>query len=232
MRGAARPALQQLPHHGAVFADACGAQVRRNHHNGEHGVHHRDGHWPAGRHRADPNATAPWPKRCDSTATPRPRLASGTRRQRGKPASPDRSIAGRRTRVSTSSTGFLAARQPVGAVPVRRHGRGRTAQRSELPLHDRHDRQGVAWIKYQKRSRRRSRRSSTSRRALPMPAHVPKEWIARWKGKLTRAGQDVRIPCAADQAGVVAGTRLAPKPPEIRDWTSSRPTRSGCSRTG
>ncbi len=33
--------------------------------------------------------------------------------------------------------------QPVGAVPLRRHRRGRAAERPELPLHDRHDREGA-----------------------------------------------------------------------------------------
>ena len=33
--------------------------------------------------------------------------------------------------------------QPVGAVPLRRHRRRRAAERPELPLHDRHDRQGA-----------------------------------------------------------------------------------------
>jgi hypothetical protein len=40
---AGRPALQQLPHHGALLADPCGAQVRPQPPRRQHGLDHRDG---------------------------------------------------------------------------------------------------------------------------------------------------------------------------------------------
>ena len=57
--------------------------------------------------------------------------------------------------------------------------------------------------------------------ATHAPHHVPKEWIARWKGKFDQGWDKLREQTLARQiaAGVVpAGTRLAPKPPAIKDW--------------
>jgi arylsulfatase len=50
---------------------------------------------------------------------------------------------------------------------------------------------------------------------------VPKEWIARWKGKFDQGWDKLREETLARQIamGVVPpGTKLAPKPPEIKDW--------------
>jgi len=75
----------------------------------------------------------------------------------------------------------------------------------------------VAWIKYQK--------AITPDKpffvyfapgATHAPHHVPKEWIARWKGKFDQGWDKVRKRPFARQLkmGVVpAGTKLAPKPP-------------------
>ena len=49
--GPRRPALQQLPHHRGVLADARGAEVRPQPSHGEHGLHHRDGDRLPGRDR-------------------------------------------------------------------------------------------------------------------------------------------------------------------------------------
>ena len=80
----------------------------------------------------------------------------------------------------------------------------------------------VAWIKYQK--------AITPDKpffvyfapgATHAPHHVPKEWIARWKGKFDQGWDKVREETFARQLkmGVVpAGTKLAPKPPAIKDW--------------
>jgi arylsulfatase A-like enzyme len=57
--------------------------------------------------------------------------------------------------------------------------------------------------------------------ATHAPHHVPKEWIARWKGKFDMGWDKLREETLARQIamGVVPpGTRLAPKPPEIKDW--------------
>jgi arylsulfatase len=57
--------------------------------------------------------------------------------------------------------------------------------------------------------------------ATHAPHHVPKEWIARWKGKFDMGWDKLREQTLARQIamGVVPpGTKLAPKPPEIKDW--------------
>jgi len=57
--------------------------------------------------------------------------------------------------------------------------------------------------------------------ATHAPHHVPKEWIARYKGKFDQGWDRLREETLARQIklGVVpAGTRLAPKPPAIKDW--------------
>jgi arylsulfatase len=82
--------------------------------------------------------------------------------------------------------------------------------------------QAVAWIKYQK--------AMTPDKpffiyfapgAVHAPHHVPREWIARWKGKFDKGWDKVREETFARQlkTGVIpAGTKLAPKPREIKDW--------------
>jgi len=84
-----------------------------------------------------------------------------------------------------------------------------------------------AWIKYQK--------ALTPDKpcfiyfapgATHAPHHVPKEWIARWKGKFDKGWDVLRTESLARQIamGVVpAGTKLAPKPPAIKDWASLTP---------
>ncbi len=79
-----------------------------------------------------------------------------------------------------------------------------------------------AWIKYQK--------ALTPDKpvfvyfapgATHAPHHVPKEWIARWKGKFDQGWDKLREETFARQIqlGVVpAGTKLAPKPAAIKDW--------------
>ena len=57
--------------------------------------------------------------------------------------------------------------------------------------------------------------------ATHAPHHVPKEWIARYKGKFDRGWDKLREETLARQIalGVVpAGTKLAPKPAAIKDW--------------
>jgi arylsulfatase len=84
--------------------------------------------------------------------------------------------------------------------------------------------QAVAWIQYQK--------ALTPDRpffvyfapgATHAPHHVPKEWIARWKGKFDQGWDKLRDEILARQIekGVVPeGTPLAPKPQAIPDWDS------------
>jgi arylsulfatase A-like enzyme len=82
--------------------------------------------------------------------------------------------------------------------------------------------QAVAWMKYQK--------ALTPEKpffvyfapgATHAPHHVPKQWIARWKGKFDQGWDELRNEILARQIdmGVVPeGTRLAPKPEAIPDW--------------
>jgi arylsulfatase len=84
--------------------------------------------------------------------------------------------------------------------------------------------QAVAWIRYQK--------ALTPEKpffvyyapgATHAPHHVPKEWIAKWKGKFDQGWDAVRAETLARQiaAGVVpAGTKLARKPEAIKDWAA------------
>jgi hypothetical protein len=106
-----RAALQQLSHHGALFTDPGGAQVRsQSPHRPTWGS---SPNWrPAypGNTGEVPNASPRWRRCSASTDTAPPRSANGTRPPSGKPACPVRLTAGRRGRASTSSTVSLAAR--------------------------------------------------------------------------------------------------------------------------
>ncbi len=80
----------------------------------------------------------------------------------------------------------------------------------------------VAWIEYQK--------AITPEKpffvyfapgATHAPHHVPREWIARWKGKFDQGWDTLREETLARQIklGVVpAGTKLAPRADAIKDW--------------
>jgi arylsulfatase len=80
----------------------------------------------------------------------------------------------------------------------------------------------VAWIKYQKAlTPGKPSFVYFAPGATHAPHHVPKEWIARWHGKFDQGWDKIREETLARQVamGVVPkGTRLAPKPPAIKDW--------------
>jgi len=82
----------------------------------------------------------------------------------------------------------------------------------------------VAWIKYQKAlTPQKPSFTYFAPGATHAPHHVPKEWIARWKGKFDQGWDKMREESLARQIkmGLVpSGTRLAPKPPGIRDWSA------------
>jgi arylsulfatase len=62
--------------------------------------------------------------------------------------------------------------------------------------------------------------------ATHAPHHVPKEWIARYKGKFDKGWDAMREEVLARQIelGVVPpGTKLAPKPEAIKDWDELSP---------
>lgn len=85
----------------------------------------------------------------------------------------------------------------------------------------------IAWMQYQK--------SLTPDKpffiyfapgATHAPHHVPKEWIAKYKGKFDQGWDALREETLARQKrlGVVpAGTKLAPKPAAIKDWAALTP---------
>ena len=85
----------------------------------------------------------------------------------------------------------------------------------------------IDWVKYQK--------SLTPDKpffiyfapgATHAPHHVPKEWIAKYKGQFDQGWDKVREETLARQIklGVVpAGTVLAPKPAAIKDWSALSP---------
>jgi arylsulfatase len=79
-----------------------------------------------------------------------------------------------------------------------------------------------AWIKYQKAlTPDKPAFVYFAPGATHAPHHVPKEWIERWKGKFDQGWDTIREETLARQIkmGVVPpGTKLAPKPPEIKDW--------------
>ena len=79
-----------------------------------------------------------------------------------------------------------------------------------------------AWIKYQKAlTPERPSFVYFAPGATHAPHHVPKEWIAKWKGKFDAGWDRIREQSLARQIamGVVPpGTKLAPKPPAIKDW--------------
>ena len=82
--------------------------------------------------------------------------------------------------------------------------------------------QAVAWIKYQKAlTPDRPFMVYFAPGATHAPHHVPKEWIARWKGKFDQGWDALRQEILTRQIerGVVPeGTKLAPKPEAIPDW--------------
>jgi arylsulfatase len=79
-----------------------------------------------------------------------------------------------------------------------------------------------AWIKYQKAlTPDKPSFVYFAPGATHAPHHVPKEWIAKWKGKFDQGWDKLREETLARQIalGVVPpGTKLAPKPAAIKDW--------------
>ena len=79
-----------------------------------------------------------------------------------------------------------------------------------------------AWIKYQKAlAPNKPAFVYFAPGATHAPHHVPREWIAKWKGKFDQGWDKLREETLARQIkmGVVPpGTKLAPKPPVIKDW--------------
>ena len=128
-------------------------------------------------------------------ATTRPSSASTTRCRCGSRARPGRSITGRRSAASTSSTASSAARPTSG------RRRSSTAcgfieppTDAELPPDDRPGRQGD---RLDPASRRRSTPDKPffiyfAPGATHAPHHVPKDWIAKYKGQFDQGWDKLR----------------------------------------
>ena len=111
-------------------------------------------------------------------------------------------------------------------APLLYHGMNRVELPKDPNYHFMTDmtNKAVAWMQYQK--------SLTPDRPFFMyfapgathaPHHVPKEWIAKYKGKFDQGWDAMREEVLARQIklGVVPpGTKLAPKPEAIKDWTT------------
>lgn len=129
---------------------------------------------------------------------------------------------GRFTRASTSSYGFLGGETNQWA-PFVYDG----THQDELPddpnYHFMTDmkEKARAWIKYQKAlTPDKPSFIYFAPGAMHAPHHVPKEWIAKWKGKFDHGWDKVREETLARQIerGIAPkGTRLAPKPEAIPD---------------
>ena len=80
----------------------------------------------------------------------------------------------------------------------------------------------IAWMKFQKAlTPDRPFFMYFAPGATHAPHHVPKEWVAKYKGKFDQGWDKMREETLARQIalGVVpAGTKLAPKPEAIKDW--------------
>jgi len=82
--------------------------------------------------------------------------------------------------------------------------------------------QAIAWVKFQKAlTPDRPLFVYFAPGATHAPHHVPKQWIARWKGRFDQGWDKLREETLARQIklGVVPpGTKLARKPEAIKDW--------------
>ena len=137
------PALQPVPHHGALLADADGAALRPQPPHEQHGRHHRDRHGLSRQHRA-----AAGQRRAARGDAAAERLQHGLLRQEPR----DGGVGGQPLRADQPLADALGLRQvlrlhrrrdrPVGAQPLRRPDPRRDAALPGLQLHDRHDRPG------------------------------------------------------------------------------------------
>jgi len=82
--------------------------------------------------------------------------------------------------------------------------------------------QAVSWVRYQQAlSPDKPFFMYFAPGATHAPHHVPKEWIEKYKGKFDQGWDKIREETLARQIkqGIVpAGTKLAPKPTDIKDW--------------
>ncbi len=217
-------ALQPVPHHRALLAHADGPALRPQPPHEQHGQHHRNRHGVSGQHRAAARTTsrrwremlrlngystaffgknhetAPW-EVSPSGPTDRWPTRSGFDKFYG--------FFGGETDQWNPTLYDGMTRIPTPHYPGYNFMTDMTDQ-------------AIAWMKFQK--------SLTPDKpffiyfapgATHAPHHVPKEWIAKYKGRFDEGWDKLREETLARQIalGVVPpGTKLANKPEAIKDW--------------
>ena len=147
-----RSAIQSVSHDGALLADPGFAPFRPEPPRGQCRLGDGDRDWIRGQSgRAARRRQVLRRERCARTATARRPLASGMKHRPGKSRCPGRTSDGRRTPVSTSSSGSSAAK-PTSGIPSSSTESPRLPKTDDpgLPLHDPHDGRGdCEWVKFQ-----------------------------------------------------------------------------------
>ena len=152
-----------------------------------------------------------------------PPSASTTRRRPGKSACPDRSIAGPRTPGFDKFYGFIGGETNQWA-PLIFDGTVKVEPPHDPNYHFTTDmtNQAIGWI--------RAQQSLTPDKpfftyfatgATHAPHHVPKDWIAKFKGKFDGGWDRYREETFArqKQMGIIPqNAKLATKPEAIKDW--------------
>ena len=164
------------------------------------------------------------PRCCDSTATAPVSSARTTRPPRGRSAPPVRPTAGQRGPGSTSSTASSGVRRTSPPVPLSRHESGDIPRDPNYNFMTDMTDKAIAWMQFQKAlTPDKPFYMYFAPGATHAPHHVPKEWIAKYKGKFDAGWDVLREETLARQIklGVVPpGTKLAPKPEAIKDWSA------------
>ena len=85
--------------------------------------------------------------------------------------------------------------------------------------------QAISWVRYQKAlSPDKPFFMYYAPGATHAPHHVPKEWVEKYKGKFDQGWDKIRELTLERQIklGIVPeGTKLAPKPADIKDWDNT-----------
>ncbi len=205
-------AVQPVSHHGALLADPCRAPVRPQPSHVQHGLDHGD------RHRV------PRPDRAAAQqrgAAGRDAPPQWLRHRRLRQVARDRRLGGQHFGSDQSLADPLRLRQvlrvhrrrgqSVGAGDLRRDEPGRAAEGPELPLPDRHDRQGDRLGQGREVAHARQAVLHLLRPgATHAPHHVPKEWIARYKGRFDQGWDRLREETLARQKTLGRGPRRDP----------------------
>ena len=165
----------------------------RNHHMRQHGLHHGDFDRLSGQHRPAPRERGP---AGDDAAVQRLhhrafRQESRDRRLGGQSFRPDRPLAD--PSGFDKFYGFMGGETNQWA-PAIYDGMTKVEVPKDPNYHFMTDmtNQAINWMQSVKSLRRTSRSSSTSLLGYPCAAPVPKEWIAKYKGKFDQGWDKLR----------------------------------------